>query len=192
MPGRELPDPTRDRLLDAALAVVARRGLARLSLDAVARAAGLSRQTVYRHFGSRDGLVTAVILREEEAFLTLVRDAAARHGDPRPAMEAALAAGLRAARDHPLLDRLLRDEPAALLPYLTTSGGPVLSAARPAIEDLLAERLPHLSPSQVQRAAEATTRLFISFAVNPPDDPVEEVAAGLADLILNGLKGPAQ
>lgn len=181
---------TRDRLLDAALRVVADRGLARLSLDAVARAAGLSRQTVYRHFGNRDGLVTAVILREEEAFLTAIRAAAARHADPRPSMEAALAAGLRVAREHPLLDRLLRDEPEALLPYLTTSGGPVLSAARPAIEGLLADRMPHLSPVQVQRAAETATRLFISYTIHPSEDPIDEVAAGLAELILDGLKGP--
>jgi AcrR family transcriptional regulator len=179
---------TRERILDAALAAAADHGLARLSIGTVARYAGVSRQTVYRYFGSRDGLVTAAILREEAAFLAAVADAAARHPDVRPALEAAIGAALRAARAHPLLDRLLATEPEALLPFLTTGAGPVLSAARPAIEALLAERLPHLSPATLRRAADATSRLLVSYTINPPDDATDDVAAGLADLILDGLK----
>ena len=57
---------TEQGILDATLDVVSRVGLARLALDDVARQAGVSRQTVYRYFGSRDGLVRAVILREEQ------------------------------------------------------------------------------------------------------------------------------
>jgi AcrR family transcriptional regulator len=179
---------TRERILDAALAVASQHGLARLSVDLVAREAGTSRQTVYRAFGSREGLISATILREEEGFIAAVAAAADEHADIRPAMEAAIAAGLQHARAHPLLDRLLGTEPEALLPFLTTGAGPVLSAARPALESLLAERLPHLSPATIRRAADATTRLFVSYAINPPDDPVDDVAAGLADLICNGLK----
>jgi hypothetical protein len=64
----------------------------------------------------------------------------------------------------------------------------VLSAARPVIQRLLTERLPHVSETTLHRVADAATRLFISYAINPPDDDVEDVAAGLADLVLNGLK----
>src|SRR3712207_841518 len=96
--------PTRDRILDAAFTGMATHGLHRLSLEDVAREAGLSRQTVYRYFGSRDALVTAVILREEQGFLDQMAAAIEAHEDLRPAMEAAIVAGLRAAREHPLLD----------------------------------------------------------------------------------------
>lgn len=59
-------DPQRERLLDAAEACLARFGLAKTTAEDVARAAGLSRATVYRQFGSRDGLIAAVTTREAE------------------------------------------------------------------------------------------------------------------------------
>ena len=179
---------TRDRILAATFEATTRFGLARLSLEDVARAAGLSRQTVYRYFGSRDALIAAMILREEEVFIARIGAAAARHADMRPALEAAIREALRAAREHPLLDRLLATEPEALLPFLTTDQGPVLSAARPVLEEVLADRLPHVPGPAIRRAADATTRLLVSYAINPPDDDLDEVASGLADLILGGLK----
>ncbi|WP_249011937.1 PP2C family protein-serine/threonine phosphatase [Conexibacter sp. DBS9H8] len=48
----------RDRILDVAAAVLRRSADA--TVDEIAQAAGVSRATVYRHFGSRDGLVIAV------------------------------------------------------------------------------------------------------------------------------------
>ncbi|MFO0691538.1 MAG: TetR/AcrR family transcriptional regulator [Myxococcota bacterium] len=59
-------DPQRERLLDAAEACLARFGLAKTTAEDVARAAGLSRATVYRQFGSRDALIAAVATREAE------------------------------------------------------------------------------------------------------------------------------
>jgi AcrR family transcriptional regulator len=50
---------TRDRILEATLRVMA-RGIASLSIPEVAREAGVSVPTVYRHFGSKDELLAAV------------------------------------------------------------------------------------------------------------------------------------
>lgn len=179
---------TRDRILNAATAVMVAHGLAKLSLEDVAREARLSRQTVYRYFGSKEALVTATILREEQRLLDAMAAAVRTHHDLRPAMEAAIVTGLTAARRHPLLDRLLATEPEALLPFLTTGAGPVLSAAHPVIEALLEQRLPHVPATTLRRVADATTRLFISYAINPPADAIDDVAAGLVDLVLHGLK----
>jgi AcrR family transcriptional regulator len=55
----EQVDATRIRILDATLRVMA-RGVAALSIPAVAREAGVSIPTVYRHFGSKPGLLAAV------------------------------------------------------------------------------------------------------------------------------------
>lgn len=180
---------TRTAILDAALAVMAETGLGRVTLEEVARAAGVSRQTVYRSFGSRDALVAAVVLREEQRLMARMTAAARGPLAVRPALEAAIAEALRAAREHPLLDRLLATEPEALLPFLISGAGPVLSAARPVCTHLITQRLPHLPPATVRRGADALTRLLVSYAINPPDDPVDEVAAGLADLFLNGVDG---
>jgi AcrR family transcriptional regulator len=52
-----VPDPaTRDRLLETALAMVGRDGLAALSMDELAAAAGVSRATVYRLFPGKPAL----------------------------------------------------------------------------------------------------------------------------------------
>jgi AcrR family transcriptional regulator len=52
-------DATRARILDATLRVMA-RGIASVSMPEVAREAGVSVPTVYRHFGSKEDLLAAV------------------------------------------------------------------------------------------------------------------------------------
>ncbi|MGH2695694.1 MAG: TetR/AcrR family transcriptional regulator, partial [Actinomycetota bacterium] len=61
-------ESTRARILDAAFEAVSTFGLSRLTMDDVARLAGLVRQSVYRYFGSKDELIVALVVREEEAF----------------------------------------------------------------------------------------------------------------------------
>lgn len=53
-------------LLDAAEEVVARDGVARLTLEAVARQAGLSKSGLLHHFHSKDSLIEAVVQRTVE------------------------------------------------------------------------------------------------------------------------------
>lgn len=55
----EQAEATRSRILDAALRVMA-RGIASLSVPAVAREAGVSVPTVYRHFGTKRDLLAAI------------------------------------------------------------------------------------------------------------------------------------
>lgn len=179
---------TEARILDATLEVAGSYGLSRLTLEDVAKEAGVSRQTVYRYFGSRDRLIEATILREEEGLMQRMVWAVEDHEEFRPALEAALTEVLTAAREHPLLDRLLATEPETILPFLTTGAGPMLSAAQEVVERLLAQRVPHLTERELALVAEATTRLIISYAINPPDDDIEATAAGLADLVANGVK----
>jgi AcrR family transcriptional regulator len=52
---------TRRRLLDAAAHLFAERGIDAVSIDAVAEAADRTSGAVYAHFGSRDGLLTALL-----------------------------------------------------------------------------------------------------------------------------------
>ncbi len=56
----------RDRMLDAAASCLERFGLAKTTIEDVARAADLSRATIYREFANRDGLLIAVAAREAE------------------------------------------------------------------------------------------------------------------------------
>jgi AcrR family transcriptional regulator len=55
---------TAERIVDAAVETFWERPTDQVSLDDVARRAGVSIQTLIRHFGGRDGLVAAAIERE--------------------------------------------------------------------------------------------------------------------------------
>ena len=57
-----------DTLLDAAEAVVARQGIANLTLDAVAAEVGMSKGGVLHHFPTKDRLVEAMVVRSAEAW----------------------------------------------------------------------------------------------------------------------------
>jgi len=185
-----VPSATHERILDATLEVLTRFGITKLTLEDVASAAEMSRQTVYRYFGNKDELTRACLVREEERFLQTVLAATEGNDqlDLRVALERAFTVAIDQARAHPLLDRLLATEPHALLPLLLTGEGPVLSVVGPVIEQVLAHRLGHLSDRELHRVADATSRLLLSYAINPAEEPTEDVASSLADLIVHGIK----
>ena len=58
---RPRSEAARRRLIDAALQIVASAGVADVTADAVARRSGVAKTTLYRHFGSIDGLVFAAV-----------------------------------------------------------------------------------------------------------------------------------
>jgi AcrR family transcriptional regulator len=55
------PEATRARILAAAADVFARRGIHAAGINEVVEAAGASKLTIYKNFGSKDGLVEAVL-----------------------------------------------------------------------------------------------------------------------------------
>lgn len=176
------PSATHEAILDATLDVLGRAGLAKLALEDVATAAGVSRQTVYRHFGSRDGLLSAVIVREEEALLAAVQEASEGVDDVEQAVRVGLAAALQGAADHPLLQRLLASEPEALLPFLTLGTGPVLSIVGPAIADVVRRRAPELSADDLEFLGDALGRVVVSYAVAPRAS-IPDTAARLGAMV---------
>ena len=67
--GDAVPSDTaaaRERLVDAAETCIDRFGLAKTTVEDVAREAAVSRATIYRYFANRDELVLAVLLRDLE------------------------------------------------------------------------------------------------------------------------------
>jgi AcrR family transcriptional regulator len=67
-------------MLDAAEDVVLRDGLGRLTLDAVARQANLSKGGLMHHFPTKDALVDAMVRRKVEAWRIEVNEAIEREG----------------------------------------------------------------------------------------------------------------
>jgi len=57
---KKAPEQVRRALIDAALGLAAEKGLAAISVAAVAGAAGVTKGALFHHFGNRQGLVEAV------------------------------------------------------------------------------------------------------------------------------------
>lgn len=176
----------RTQLLAAALETATIHGIAKLSMADVARRAGLSRQTLYRYFPNKTELLSEVVANETTALIMRVVGASQPFDDPRDALEVAMLTALTIVRDHPLLDRLVRTEPEALLPLLTSDGGPVMTQVRAVVEVLIQQRQPELDQIALRRLADIVTRLLVSYAVSAPDDPPEVVAQFVAAFLTAG------
>ena len=187
---------TREALLDAAAHAALTVGWSSARMADVARAAGVSRQTLYAEFGSKDGLAQALALREAQRYMDGAEAARAGHeGSPAEAVAAATEWTLTAAADNPLLKAVLTGSAEGgasdLLPFLTTRGEAILAAASERSAAYLSSHWPHLPARDVRLAADAVTRLTISHLVQPGGRP-DRVAADIARLVDRLLSPSAQ
>ncbi|MDX6585927.1 MAG: hypothetical protein QOI31_400 [Solirubrobacterales bacterium] len=190
-------DKTSERILDAALELVAASGLRNLTMDDAASRAGVGRMTVYRRFGDREGLIDALAARETRRCLAELDRAV----DPSLPIEEGIARGLTASlhliRSHPLLDRFARHEPEAALGALNAGEGAILRMGTAFVASRIAEaksRGDIAASVDVTHAAELLVRLGFSFLLMPDsslslDDP-EAAAREVEDLIAPILGGP--
>ncbi|GAA1515073.1 TetR/AcrR family transcriptional regulator [Streptomyces albidochromogenes] len=144
----------REALLDAAFTALAVRPWSGVRMVDVAAAAGVSRQTLYNEFGTKDGLARALVRREADGFLAGVEralagrlperaagrgagrahtPAAARTAGPEDRLVAVAEWTVGAARANPFVralltgcwgDRLPAPRPARTVPYTAVSPVP--------------------------------------------------------------------
>jgi AcrR family transcriptional regulator len=159
----------RETLLDAARELLGERGWAQVTMADVAARAGVSRQTLYNTFGSRDELAQALALREQERTLAGVEEMIRAYGDePVLALAKALEWFLLAAAEDPVLRRALTDqEPDGMVPLLTTRGEPVVLGAAARLADLIGERWPQAPRVEVELMSDYLVRIAISYAMLP-------------------------
>lgn len=174
----------RSTLLDAVRDQLRTRTWAEVTMADVARAAGVSRQTVYNEFGSRPALAQAYVLCEADRFLATIEDAVRRHlDDPIRAMTAAFEVFLAAADGDPLVRALMSSEGGdELLPLVTTHGHQVHDRATAHLASFLAEGWPTLTPAQASLLADAVVRLAISHATLPSGSS-SETAHSIGELL---------
>jgi AcrR family transcriptional regulator len=172
-------DRTRDRILDAALALAGAYGLRNLTMDDVARQAGVGRMTVYRRFGEKARLVEALTARETARVLHELDAAAPTDARIEDQIVEAFVVSLRLARDHPLLSRLALREPQSLLAAIGADGQALFAAGREFAAGRLraAQDEGVLGEIPVDEAAELLVRLCASFVFIPetilPSDETE-------------------
>ena len=101
--------PTRERILDGALVSFGTRGYDATSLDALANGLGIRKQTILHHFGSKEGLLDALIDRSAAELAVTIEDALAKAGPGFDRVESLVRAVFRLAARRPELLGLLRE-----------------------------------------------------------------------------------
>jgi AcrR family transcriptional regulator len=159
----------RNTLLDAAREELQHRGWRKITMADIAQAAGVSRQTLYKEFGSRDDFVQALVLREGDRFLSTVEQAVNTHlDDPVTALSAAFEVFLDAiGEDRFVRTAVFSDGNESLLPFLTTRGKPLVEYAAARLSSIIRSGWTQVEPADAQLLAECLVRLAISYAALP-------------------------
>lgn len=154
------------RVVTATLSCIGRWGLAKTTLDDVAREAGVSRATVYRLFpGGKPALLQASGVHEMCRLLAEVTGSVAQAESIDELLSTAVVGAARWIRHNAPLQMLMRHEPEVLLPFLAFDRqGPLLSAA----VIFLSSSVERFTTVQVaEEAVEWMTRLVISYTFTP-------------------------
>ncbi len=121
----------RERILEAAYRRVAQDGMARSTVEDIAKDANVSRPTVYRHFpGGKDALFAEVVAWEAEHFIDELTHAIAPHTDIDDILEELLVVGAERIQGHMVLQKVLQTEPERLVPILLTQSNRIIAALR--------------------------------------------------------------
>ncbi len=151
------------------MACVARYGIAKTTVEDVARQAGLSRATVYRYFpGGKDELINRTIAWEAGRFFERLAIAVADAPDLETLLVDAVMFAHHAFEEHAVLQKVLETEPELLLPQLTVESTRLIAFIRTFLAGAFDRARDRLSPGlDAERAADHVARLVLSFVGTP-------------------------
>ncbi|MEU6364346.1 helix-turn-helix domain-containing protein [Streptomyces sp. NPDC046931] len=197
----------RESLLDAAYTALARRPWAAVRMVDVAAAAGVSRQTLYNEFGSKEGLARALVRREADGYLAGVDRVLATPSDARDRLAATAEWMTSAARGNPLVRAMLTGCWSERLPMPTLAAVPSTSAVPAqrradgplpspadfvslirdrAVTAVTGPRTTKAEAVELARACELAVRLSLSCVAAPPGE------GGVAELVRRALPRPVR
>ncbi|QES59287.1 TetR/AcrR family transcriptional regulator [Streptomyces venezuelae] len=107
MPKQQRGEATVEQVLDAALRIYAASGEAGLTLGAITGTSAVSSGSIYHHFGSLDGVVTALAMRSLEQLLKELAAALLQTSDARSGIRAVVLAYLNFVQAQPDAARLI-------------------------------------------------------------------------------------
>lgn len=97
---------SRPLILKAALELFSERGYEAAAVGDICAAAGITKPTLYHFFGSKRGLLDAIVAERGGPFLSAVREAARYRGDVKSGLEAIIRAFSSFARSDPAFARM--------------------------------------------------------------------------------------
>lgn len=158
----------REQLLDATKTIVDRRGFHAVSIEAVAREAGITRPIVYSHFRDLRGLLEALIEREGDralAQLATFTPAEVGEDEPHEVLLAAMRAYVEIAESDPITWKLVLMPP---------EGAP----------ELLRERIANGRAAIVAQLAQAVQPLLTGGSAPPDPELTAMMLSTLADEVV--------
>ena len=174
----------RDLVLDAMRDLLQSLDWSSITLSDVAKVAGISRQTIYNEFGSRQGLAQGYALRLADRLVDAVDEAIENNvGD----ISAAFLEGFRAfffesASDPLVISLLTGVAKPDLLQIITTDSAPIIARASSRLTESFIHSWVQTSEEDAGVLARAIVRLAMSYVSMPPEAD-HDVAADLARLM---------
>jgi AcrR family transcriptional regulator len=185
-----MPRAERERqMLDVAEEVFAEQGYGAVSMEEIAVRVGLSKPMLYEYFGSKEGLLLAVIARARRELRETTERAIAGGGTAEEKLRSGYLAYFRFNEAHRRSWLVLLQEPVLL-------GGAAeeIEATRRQQTDLIVAQMETLAPDRPRRALEAYAEIIVGacermalWCARNPDVTVDEAARHMMDLTWNGL-----
>jgi AcrR family transcriptional regulator len=156
---------TDQRIMDAVVDELLVTPIRKLSVEDVATRAGVTRMTIYRRFGDREGLIESTIVRDVARFLDEVAPAFDRGETPADRIAEGFAAALLLVRGHPLVAHWLATNPGELLNNFLADDALAVQAGGA----FVATRIREMGgPADANQIGEVLVRLFIGLVLIPP------------------------
>jgi AcrR family transcriptional regulator len=174
----------RDSVLDAMRDLLLTRDWSAITLSDVAHAAGISRQTIYNEFGSRQGLARGYALRLADRLVDTVHAALdANVGEIYEAFLQGFRSFFSESASDPLVISLLTGVAKPdLLQIITTDSAPIITRASQRLTSALTQSWVAASDEDAGVLARAIVRVALSYVSMPPEAD-HDVARDLARLL---------
>ena len=161
----------RDSVLDAMRDLLLTRDWSAITLSDVARAAGISRQTIYNEFGSRQGLAQGYALRLADRLVDTIHEALdANVGNIHESFLQAFRRFFSEAAADPLVISLRTGVAKPdLLQLITTDSAPIITRASARLASAFTQTWVATSDDDAGVLARAIVRLCLSYVSMPPE-----------------------
>jgi AcrR family transcriptional regulator len=174
----------RDSILDGMREMLVAKDWSSITLSDVAKAAGISRQTIYNEFGSRQGLAEGYALRLADRLVDAVDDAITSNvGDVHTAFLEGFRSFFAESASDPLVISLLTGVAKPdLLQLITTDSAPIITRCSERLTSTFTHSWVRASDEDAGVLARAIVRLAMSYVSMPPEAD-HDVALDLARLM---------
>lgn len=185
-------DEPRLLVLRGAYECIARRGMAKTTVDDIAAASGVSRATIYRLFpGGKEEVLRDTVGWEMDRFFLHLGEELGDAADFREFLERALPVARRELLEHAVLQKVLETEPDRLNALITVQQHRVIGAIAAYFLPLLVrdrEAGTVRRDADLEAAAEYVARLSLSLIASPGRHDLADPAA-VRRLVRNELLG---